>query len=78
MRAHSISYLPTTSITVGSVWYVVVPGTKAVQESTVREVTSQTVLLETADISLSQFGLSSEPTVTRYVTADVRWIEELK
>lgn len=60
-------------------WYVRVPGRTEVQEVRVIETTPLTVLLELkGDDTMASFGLK-EATVDRrrYVTSEVRWIEQL-
>jgi uncharacterized protein YqiB (DUF1249 family) len=59
--------------TIGSRWYVVVPGTRFAQLAKIIETTKHTVLIEFIDEALSVFGLPA-PSV-RYVIKDVRWIE---
>lgn len=60
-------------------WYVRMPGRSEVQEAVIRELTANTVLLEITGSSaeLSKFGFDVPPDVKRFVTAEVRWIEQL-
>lgn len=64
---------------VGQKWYVRAPGKSEVQEATIRQLTTNTVLLEIGDVEdMTQFGFAMRPDVKRFVTADVRWIEKLE